>query len=90
MAPPISSVLFPDDVSARTPQLRQQINAHGYLTVVAEPEQLTATFRVLDDVQDPRSAISTRRHLAGRRRRPDTPAGVILSGGSIGRERARS
>jgi alkaline phosphatase D len=59
MAPPISSVLFPDDVSARTPQLRQQLNAHGYLTVVAEPEQLKATFRVLDDVQDPRSAIRT-------------------------------
>ncbi|MET0491303.1 MAG: alkaline phosphatase D family protein [Acidimicrobiales bacterium] len=59
MAPPISSVLFPDDVSDRTPQLRQQINAHGYLTVVAEPDQLTATFRVLDDVQDARSAITT-------------------------------
>ncbi|MET1050947.1 MAG: alkaline phosphatase D family protein, partial [Acidimicrobiales bacterium] len=59
MAPPISSVLFPDDVSHRTPQLRQQINAHGYLTVVAEPDQLTATFRVLDDVQDARSAITT-------------------------------
>jgi alkaline phosphatase D len=59
MAPPISSVLFPDDVSARTPQLRQQINAYGYLTVVAEPDRLTATFRTLDDVQDPRSAVRT-------------------------------
>ncbi len=59
MAPPISSVLFPQDVSARTPHLRQQINAHGYLTVAVEPDRLTATFRVLDDVQDPRSAITT-------------------------------
>ena len=33
MAPPISSPLFPADVSARTPQLRQQLNAHGYLAV---------------------------------------------------------
>jgi len=59
MAPPISSVLFDADVSARTPHLRQQINAHGYLTVTAEPDRLTATFRTLDDVQDPRSAITT-------------------------------
>ena len=46
-------------MSARTPQLRQQINAHGYLTVIAEPDRLTATFRVLDDVHDARSAITT-------------------------------
>lgn len=57
MAPPISSTLFADDVSERTPQLRQQLNGHGYLTVVAEPDVLTATFRVLDDVLDPRTAI---------------------------------
>ncbi len=59
MAPPISSPLFDESVSARTPQLRQQINAHGYLTVTAGPDRLTAAFRVLDDVEDPRSAIST-------------------------------
>jgi alkaline phosphatase D len=59
MAPPISSVLFPDDVSGRTPQLRQQLNGHGYLTVTAEPDALTAEFRVLRDVQDPRSRIRT-------------------------------
>ena len=59
MAPPISSVLFDADVSARTPQLRQQLNAHGYLTVTAEPDRLTATFRVLDDVTDARTAITT-------------------------------
>ena len=60
MAPPISSVLFPDDVSRRTPQLRQQLNGHGYLTVTTEPEQVTAEFRVLRDVQQARSPIRTR------------------------------
>jgi alkaline phosphatase D len=59
MAPPISSPLFPDDVSTRTPQLRQQMNGHGYLTVEVTPKRLTATFRVLDDVKDPASAIAT-------------------------------
>jgi alkaline phosphatase D len=59
MSPPISSILFPQDVSARTPQLRQQINAHGYLAVVVEPERLTAAFRVLDDVTDADSPIRT-------------------------------
>ena len=59
MAPPISSPLFPADVSPRTPHLRQQLNNHGYLTVAVEPEQLTATFRVLDDVGRADSAIST-------------------------------
>jgi hypothetical protein len=60
MAPPISSVLFPDDVSRRTPQLRQQWNGHGYLTVTTESDRVTAEFRILRDVQDPRSRISTR------------------------------
>jgi alkaline phosphatase D len=59
MSPPISSILFPQDVSARTPQLRQQINAHGYLTVAVEPDRLTAAFRVLDDVTDAESAVRT-------------------------------
>ena len=59
MSPAISSPLFPDDVSDRTPQLRQQLNEHGYLTVTVEPEQVTAQFRVLADVADPASAIST-------------------------------
>ena len=59
MAPPISSPLFPADVSARTPQLRQQLNNHGYLTVAVEPERLTAAFRVLDDVGRADSAIRT-------------------------------
>ncbi len=59
MAPPISSPLFADDVSPRTPHLRQQLNNHGYLTVEVTPDELTARFRVLDDVADARSAIST-------------------------------
>ena len=59
LSPPISSVLFPADVTARTPQLRQQINAHGYLTVTVERDRLTAAFRVLDDVADADSAVRT-------------------------------
>ena len=59
LAPAISSPLFSQDVTGRTPQLRQQINKHGYLTVAVTPKQLTATFRVLDDVKDPKTAIST-------------------------------
>lgn len=59
MAPPISSVLFPDPVDARTPHLRQQINAHGYLTVTVDADRLTGTFRVLDDVTRADSAIRT-------------------------------
>jgi alkaline phosphatase D len=59
MAPPVSSVLFGADVSARTPQLRQQFDDHGYLTVEIEPERLTARFRILADVADPATAVST-------------------------------
>ena len=59
MSPPISSQLFPADVSARTPQLLEQLNAHGYLTVDVTPEQLSVRFRTLDDVQDPASDIET-------------------------------
>ena len=59
MAPAISSPLFPADVSARTPHLRQQLNAHGYLRVDVEPERLTATFKVLGDVQRSDSPIAT-------------------------------
>jgi len=59
MSPPISSLLFPDDISARTPQLREQLNEHGYLTVSVTPEELTVAFRVLADVGDPKTAIST-------------------------------
>ena len=59
MAPAVSSVLFPADVSARTPHLRQQLNAHGYLAVDVEPERLVARFRLLDDVQRADSPIQT-------------------------------
>ena len=59
LSPPISSVLFSDDVTARTPQVRQQIDAHGYLTVAVEPDRVTANFRILDDVANVNSPIRT-------------------------------
>lgn len=59
MSPPISSALFDADVTKRTPQLRQQINEYGYLVVAVTPDELTATFRVVDDVADPETGIST-------------------------------
>ncbi len=59
MAPPISSMLFSADVSARNPHLREQTDAHGYMTVDVRPKSVTTTFRVLDDVKDPRSSITT-------------------------------
>ena len=59
MAPPISSVLFSDDVSERTPQLRQQLDGHGYLVVDVTPESVLAEFRMLDDVTDPDTDVRT-------------------------------
>lgn len=59
MAPPISSLLFSDPVAARTPHLRQQVDAHGYLALSVEEERVTARFRVVDDVLDERTGIST-------------------------------
>jgi alkaline phosphatase D len=59
MSPAISSPLFPEDVSGRTPQLREQLNGHGYLTVLVEPEQLSVAFRMLADVADAASPIET-------------------------------
>ena len=59
MAPPISSPLFAADVTGRTPQLRQQMNGHGYLTAQVTPETVAVSFRVLDDVTRPDSAIAT-------------------------------
>ena len=56
---PISSPLFPADVTERSPQVRRQINGHGYLAVEVTPERVRASFQVLDDVTDPASAIST-------------------------------
>ena len=57
MAPAISSVLFDDDVASRTPHLREQLNANGYLAVVVTPDRLTADFLAVDDVADPRSPV---------------------------------
>jgi alkaline phosphatase D len=59
MAPPISSVLFPADVGARTPQLRQRLDNHGYLAVELTPDRVTARFQVVADVDDPASAVTT-------------------------------
>jgi alkaline phosphatase D len=59
MAPPISSPLFPADVSPRTPHLREQLNGHGYLKVDVTPDAVRAWFQVLDDVSDEDSAIAT-------------------------------
>lgn len=59
MAPPISSPLFAADVSGRTPQVRQQMNGHGYMTVEVGRERLSVAFRLLDDVADPESDMAT-------------------------------
>lgn len=59
LAPPISSPLFPADNRARNPHLRQQLDEHGYLAVELTPDRLTAEFRVVADVADPDSAVST-------------------------------
>ena len=59
MAPPISSVLFGQDVSPRTPHLREQLNSHGYLSVEVTPDRLTASFQVVADVTDAASAVTT-------------------------------
>ncbi|HYF45914.1 MAG TPA: alkaline phosphatase D family protein, partial [Acidimicrobiales bacterium] len=59
MAPPISSILFPADVSRRTPHMRHQLNGHGYLRVEVTEDRVDAEFRILDDVQRSRSDIRT-------------------------------
>lgn len=60
MAPPISSPLFPADITDRSPQVREQINGHGFLALDITPDRVQGSFHVLDDVADPASAISTR------------------------------
>ena len=59
MSPAISSPLFPADVTERSPQVRRQLNGHGYLVLDVTPDRVHASFRLLDDVSDPASAIST-------------------------------
>ena len=71
MAPPISSVLFPQDVSARTPQLRQQIDAHGYLAVDVTPDAPDRRVPRARRRHRPRQRHRHRRHLDGRP--PATP-----------------
>lgn len=60
MAPPISSTLFSASATERTPQLLEQIDAHGYLTIDIAPAELRVAFRCLDDVTDRDSAVETR------------------------------
>ena len=52
-------MLFGQDVSPRTPHLREQLNNHGYLAVEVTPDQLTARFQVVADVTDAASAVTT-------------------------------
>jgi alkaline phosphatase D len=59
MSPAISSLNFTQDASPRTPQLRQQMDIHGYLTVAATTEELTATFRAVADVGRADTDITT-------------------------------
>jgi alkaline phosphatase D len=59
MSPPLTSVLFDADIRARNPHVQHFLGRHGYLKVTVEPDQLTADFRVLDDVTDPASGIAT-------------------------------
>jgi alkaline phosphatase D len=58
MTPAISSLIFEAPLG-QNPQIRHQVLKHGYLTVAVEPERLTATLRVLDDVGRADSGIST-------------------------------
>jgi hypothetical protein len=39
--------------------VRHQLNGHGYLVLDVTPDRVHASFRLLDDVSDPASAIST-------------------------------
>lgn len=58
LAPAISSVPFDAPLTAN-PHIRHQVPANGYLAVELEPERLTATFRVVDDVTRADSGITT-------------------------------
>jgi alkaline phosphatase D len=59
LSPPVSSVLFDADVRGRNPHVQHYLSRHGYLKVTVEPDQLTADFRILDDVTDPGTGIAT-------------------------------
>jgi alkaline phosphatase D len=57
MTPAITSPVdaVPRDVN---PQVRHSIERHGYMTVLVEPERLTAAFKILDDVGRADSGIA--------------------------------
>ena len=59
MAPPISSPLFPADITERTPHVQRQMNGHGYLTVQVVPDRVSVAFRGPHEVANPTSAIAT-------------------------------
>lgn len=58
MTPAISSVPFalPREPN---PHIRYATESRGYLTLDVEPTQVTATFRLVDDVADPESGVTT-------------------------------
>ena len=58
MTPAVSSLIDGID-KAINPQIHHTVERHGYLTVRVEPERLTATFKVLDDVGQADSGIRT-------------------------------
>ena len=58
MTPAISSMIdaLPREAN---PQIHHAVDRHGYTTLHIEPERLTATFRVLDDVSKADTGITT-------------------------------
>ena len=73
MSPAISSPLFPADVTERSPQVRRQLNGHGYLVLDVTPDRVHASFRLLDDVSDPGQRHLDAARLRDRRRLPRPP-----------------
>lgn len=59
LSPPLTSILFDADIRPRNPHVKHFFGRHGYLKVTVEPDQLRADFRVVDDVTDPDTGVST-------------------------------
>lgn len=57
LAPPVSSPVFAQAIGPRTPHLRQQLDAHGYLAVRVTPDAVEVRFRVVD-AGDPRAVVA--------------------------------
>ncbi len=58
MTPAVTSVPFPLPRETN-PHIHYATERHGYLTLDVEPTQITATFRLLDDIAKPDTAITT-------------------------------